>query len=410
MVFSQGCVRYQTRQKQLMSSDAASIANWLFTELLPVWAATADGERGGFAERLDLQGAPDPDAAKRLRVQARQIYVFSHAGLTDPDMARAARWRSLAADGFAFMRRHYWRGSAHGWARAVRPDGRPFDDDVESYDIAFVLFACGWHYLCNRDRNALTAAGDSLQFLDNYMAAQNGGYVSGIRDGICDARAPLAQNPHMHLLEALLVLYRATGEMGFRHRAQQIFTLFRDSFFDPATKSLGEAFAPDWHPLPGEEGARVEPGHHFEWHWLLHDYATQIGAPEAREFARALFDFAQAHGVSAQSGLCFDAVDRQGRPVAQSHRLWPQTERLKALVAEAERGVTPGRRMAAEREILPLAQRIRQNYFTPGPGLWVDQLDAQLRPQSQFIPATSLYHIFLAYSEVLRFYTENSSS
>ncbi len=393
-----------------MPSDAASIASWLFTELLPVWAATADWERGGFAERLDLQGVPDPDAPKRLRVQARQIYVFSHAALIDQDMARAARWRALAGNGFDTMCHRYWRGPGRGWARAVLPDGRVHDDSVESYDVAFVLFACGWHYTSSGNKTALDVARDSLQFLDNHMAARRGGYLSALRDGARDDSAVLSQNPHMHLLEALLVLYRATGDCLFRDHARQVFTLFRDSFFDPATGSLGEAFAPDWLPLSGAEGARVEPGHHFEWHWLLHDYARQIGVPEAREFARLLFDFAQAHGVSAQTGLCFDMVDRDGKPVAQSHRLWPQTERLKALVAEAGQGATPPRRAAAEREILPMARHIQRNYFTLAPGLWIDQLDARLRPQSQFIPATSLYHIFLAYSEVLRFYAENRSS
>lgn len=393
-----------------MSTDVAPIANWLFTELLPVWAATADEVRGGFAERLDLRGVPDPDAPKRLRVQARQIYVFSHAAQIDPDTARVARWQALAGEGFNNMRCRYWRGPRRGWARAVRPDGRAHDDSVESYDIAFVLFACGWHYTSSGNKIALDVARESLQFLDNHMAAQRGGYLSALRDGARDEGAALSQNPHMHLLEALLVLYRATGDCLFRDHARQIFALFRDSFFDPVTGSLGEAFAPDWRPSSGAEGTRVEPGHHFEWHWLLHDYARQIGAPEAREVARALFDFAQAYGVSAQTGLCFDAVGRDGRPVAQSHRLWPQTERLKALVAEAEQGASPARRAAAAREILPMARRIQRNYFTLAPGLWIDQLDARLRPQSQFIPATSLYHIFLAYSEVLRFYTENRSS
>lgn len=393
-----------------MPFDTVTISDWLFAGLLPVWAAAVDTESGGFAERLDLQGATDLAVPKRLRVQARQIYVFSHAALIDPDVARAARWRALAADGFEFMRTRYWRGPACGWARTVAPDGTPLDDNVESYDVAFVLFACGWHYASSGNKTALDVARDSLQFLDNHMAARRGGYLSALRNGARDDHAVLSQNPHMHLLEALLVLYRATGDCLFRDHALQVFTLFRDSFFDPATGSLGETFAPDWLPLSGAEGARVEPGHHFEWHWLLHDYARQTGAPEARELARVLFDFAQAHGVSAQTGLCFDAVDRDGKLVAQSHRLWPQTERLKALVAEAERGATPGCRAAAEREILPMARRIQQNYFTLAPGLWIDQLDAQLRPQSQFIPATSLYHIFLAYSEVLRFYAENRSS
>ena len=39
---------------------------------------------------------------------------------------------------------------------------------------------------------------------------------------------------------------------------------------------------------------------------------------------------------------------------------------------------------------------------TAVPGLWIDAFDAEGRPQSANAPASSLYHLFLAFAEVLR--------
>ena len=63
----------------------------MFARALPHWFRHGiDWTRGGFAERLTLSGEADDPGFKRLLVQARQIYVFSHAALSDPDRARRA--------------------------------------------------------------------------------------------------------------------------------------------------------------------------------------------------------------------------------------------------------------------------------------------------------------------------------
>ena len=63
-----------------MTVDARHIRNWLANEVLPLWShAGLDTEAGGFAEKLTLHGRPLLDADKRMRVQARQIYVNTNA-------------------------------------------------------------------------------------------------------------------------------------------------------------------------------------------------------------------------------------------------------------------------------------------------------------------------------------------
>ncbi len=102
---------------------AARVRVWLFDGALPLWAEVGvDRETGGFVDWLEPDGAPARGADKRLRVQARQIYLFAHAaalGWTGPGLATAAA-------GYDFMTRHFWHPDG-GWIFSVDQWGRPRD-------------------------------------------------------------------------------------------------------------------------------------------------------------------------------------------------------------------------------------------------------------------------------------------
>lgn len=382
----------------------------MFESALPHWHAHGiDSENGGFAERLTLNGTADPVDYKRIRVQARQIYVFSHAWLIERDPDRAAKWRAAAAQGFDFLTRKYWQGPERGWARTVTPAGELQDTAADSYDQAFVLFACAWYYLASRDSRAMETASKTLDFLDRHLAcAEHGGYYDGLSGtGELLRGGPRLQNPHMHLLEAMLVLHQAGGSNTFMKRAGRIVDLFRTRFFDAGTRSLGEYFTAEWLPADGPAGQIVEPGHLLEWSWILHNYARVAGSAQAHDLAQMAYDSALASGLHADRNLFFDEIDRSGAVLRASQRLWPQTEAVKAHIAAAEHGATAGDRESARARISPAVDAIFDNYLISDTGIWNDQLDAAGKPVSTFVPATSLYHLFLAFAETLQFYEAN---
>jgi len=388
------------------------IENWMFEQALPHWHAHGvDRAHGGFVERLALSGVPDDVDFKRIRVQARQIYVFSHASLIDLNPARQARWQDAAAQGFDFLTQNYWQGPARGWAKTVTPEGALLDMAADSYDQAFVLFASAWHYRASGDRRALEIVKQTLDFFDQYLVcATHGGYFEGLSDtGELLRGPPRLQNPHMHMLEAMLALHQATGDAAYLKRGAHLFELFRTRFFDMDTRSLGEYFTREWQPVEGPQGQIVEPGHHFEWSWILHNFAKLAGDASAHDVAHLVFEFAHTHGINADSNLTYDEIDRSGKILRASHRLWPQTEALKAFVATAEHGPDAEAREAAGQRIAPAVDAIFDNYFFPGTGIWNDQIDATGKKVSEFVPATSLYHLFLAFAETLRFYGANRS-
>ncbi len=95
------------------------------------------------------------------------------------------------------------------------------------------------------------------------------------------------QNPHMHLLEAALVNLEAGGDARFLALADEMVGLFCDHFYDGVTGTLGEYFDESWRRAAGEAGRAIEPGHHFEWAWLLAAY-QRISGRDMREFVRGL--------------------------------------------------------------------------------------------------------------------------
>ncbi len=365
---------------------AARIKEWLTSRALPLWAGPGfDSEQGGFVERLHADGAPDLAAPKRIMVQARQIYVYSHAALLGLDGC-AAETAHRAGD---FLLCHGCpEGAENGFAHALHRDGQVHDDTRDAYDHAFVLFALSWLYRATGDGRLPKTMRAVLAGIDRHLLHLSGqGYSESSRPG-----ALRRQNSHMHLFEAFLAAFTATGDEHYLDRATVLFHLFERYFFQPGPAVLLEYFDDGLAPALGTDGRLVEPGHHFEWVWLLDRYAAAAGVPVPPQ-AGALYATAQRYGIEPHTDLAFDEIWMDGTVKAKTKRSWPQTERLKAaLVMDAG-----GDKADA------LVEGIFRHFLAPAvPGAWCDRLDAANRPQVASIPASSFYHLFLAFSEYLR--------
>lgn len=385
-----------------MAIDLARIEDWLTRRALPLWAGPGwDAAHGGFYDHLTLT-EPAPvlrdsagEMAKRLRVQARQIYVYSHAGLLGLDPAGAGR----AARGVEFMTAHYWH-EAGGWIFSVGADGAPVERRRDLYEQAFALFALAWAHRATGAAGILDWVARTVEFLDTERAdTVGGGYweVEPERRHQKDP-PPRQQNPHMHLLEAWLALHEATGETEYLARATDLVGLFEARFVDRETGALAEFFADDWTPAPGAAGDIVEPGHLYEWAWLLARYGRAAGR-DMSAMSAPLYRFAERHGIDAD-GLAFDRVSRAGSVLIDTKRLWVQTEALKASAARYEAaGETAD---AARVEVL--LDRLFALYLDEATGHWRDRLARDGTCRMDTAPASSFYHVFLALTEIMRIF------
>lgn len=140
----------------------------------------------------------------------------------------------------------------------------------------------------------------------------------------------------MHLFEGFIALFQATRNAQYLARAGEIFGLFSSRFFQPDHGWLCEYLAENLVPLPDQWGRISEPGHHYEWIWLLRQFERSSGRSVA-SYCSALYDHADRYGWD-KAGFIVDEVECTGAVLKESRRFWPHTEGLKANIAEGEAG------------------------------------------------------------------------
>ena len=351
-------------------------------------------------ERFDWNGSGIDPGFRRVRVIGRQLYVLSRAA------CGGAQGAGELAEQTATALMKYGRGDDGQFVSRLSPDGSVLDATADLYDIAFALFGLAWWYRYSSDPRAIELATASVTHLCATMRSPSGhGFVDRL-----PGQWRHLQNPHMHLFEAAIFLTVFTGKVSFRTLSEELFSLARDKLVDPVTGTLAEEFDDAWRPVAGLQGKiRIEPGHQFEWAWLLDRWAMASGDREALELSRILFDFAITNGIDPASGLILDAVCPQGQPLEKDLRIWPNTELLKAQVAIAER---EGRGQC--HSIDQTISRVFRHYLESAPvdgctslgrGFWVDYLKADARQLNcDHVPASTMYHIMFAFSEALRFH------
>ena len=363
------------------------VRSWLFEETLPLWSTVGvDHVNGGFHETLTFEGLPGA-GQKRMRTMARQIYGFA--------MAKQRGWNGNADEliqhGIEFITKN-GRTKKGGFVRTLNSDGSVADPEEDAYDHAFVLLALAHAHGCGI-AGALELGQETFAFLDTHLEDTR---MTGFLE-TAGGRGIRRSNPHMHLLEAFLAWYAATGDRTHLRRAARIVDLFRNHLFDAETWTLGEYFDDNWRPATGDQGSWTEPGHHFEWASLLVDFSGKSGQADLVAFARKLYASAVANGLNRATGLAYAAVSREGIPLDTVSRSWPQAEVIKAAIALDGTGGPD-----LKPEIEARVGRLFRWHIDPAPtGLWIDQIDAEGKARAADVPASIFYHLVCALTHYL---------
>lgn len=364
--------------------EAHRFLDWMRLKALPVWSTLGQSEGGVFAEVLGMDGR-SVATARRARVQARQIYVFAQAGA----LGWAGPWQKSVNLGLDELIGQYLRPD--GLARTLlAADGSPIDETAMVYDQAFIMFALAMTKSAGAVDPSLEARASAIRDHLVDRAQPNGAVIESI--------APLYQsNCHMHLLEASMAWEEQGGGPEWVEFTDSLAKLAMSTFIDRDGGFLREFFGEDWAPAEGDDGRLVEPGHQFEWAWLLARYARARGDDAARLSAERLYAFGQ-RGVSDRSNVAVDSLNDDGTIRSQRARLWPQTEWLKAALILAEDAHDGSRKRYLDDAAAAL--RALRLYLTPD-GLWHDKR----LPDGRFIdepaPASSLYHIMAACGQLI---------
>jgi mannose/cellobiose epimerase-like protein (N-acyl-D-glucosamine 2-epimerase family) len=149
------------------------------------------------------------------------------------------------------------------------------------------------------------------------------------------------------------------------------------------------------------DGRIVEPGHQFEWAWLLERWARLRDRIDAHQAAVRLFEIGAQHGVDRKRGVAVDQLLDDFSIHRSNARLWPQTERIKAASILLE--TAEGAQAAMYRdELIQGIAGLNLYLDTPLAGLWRDKLTADGTFIAEPAPASSFYHIVCAIAELER--------
>jgi mannose-6-phosphate isomerase len=360
--------------------QAAALRDWLFDRALPLWwEVGADRARGGFHEAIDLDGKPLA-RPHRARTIARQAFSYCEAGA----LGWRGPWREAARHALDFFQAHFVAAD-DTVVSVVDLDGRCRDARFDLYDQAFALLAyASAHRAFGHAAGWGRRAAALRTRLEQSYAHPLGGFLAH-RDG----RPAQCANPHMHLLESALAWSALDPDPAWRRMADGIVELCLGKMIEPATGALRELFAADWAPAPGIAGRICEPGHHYEWAFLLDRWARLHGCKKT-EAAPRLIAFADAHGLDSRRGVAINAVLLDGAVHDPVARLWAQSERVRVTLA----GGRDGDQVAAA------IKALRRYLATPTPGLWFDRLNETNDFVVEPARATSLYHIIGAVAEL----------
>jgi mannose/cellobiose epimerase-like protein (N-acyl-D-glucosamine 2-epimerase family) len=378
--------------------DRPGHRRWLVAEadsLLAFYEPDLIDPSGGFAN-LDARGRPlASERVRPLHETTRMVHCFAIAHLLGRPGAADVVDHGLKA----IRERH--RDPRHGGYFWSFDDDGPRERDKLAYGHAFVLLA-GASAKCvgHPDADALIA--DVAEILETrFWDKAHGASAEEFHDDWTAFSDYRGQNANMHLTEALMAAYEATGDGSFLAKAESIADLILRRSASACDWRVPEHYRADWtvdRDYKGSDMFRpygVTPGHALEWTRL----ALQLWALGGRrlawapEAARGLFARALAEGWDETRGGLYYTLEWSGAPRVRDRLWWPICEGIGA--ATFLGALDGGDSIEAwYRRLWDFAAR---RLIDRRDGGWLPQLDDSLTPiGGYFVGKPDLYHALQA--------------
>jgi sulfoquinovose isomerase len=209
------------------------------------------------------------------------------------------------------------------------------------------------------------------------------------------------QNSNMHLTEALMAAYEATGEDFYLDKAVSIADLIINRKARETGFRVGEHFDGNWNLLKDYAGNEMfrpsgtTPGHWLEWARLI----LQLNALSDGEHAwmpiaaQALFAQAMTIGWDHANSGFFYTLDWDDQPAKRSKRWWPMAEAAGAsafLIAHAPSDMH-------EESYRLIWNTIAGHFLDREKGGWHEELTEDLVPANTlFAGKADIYHALQA--------------
>jgi mannose/cellobiose epimerase-like protein (N-acyl-D-glucosamine 2-epimerase family) len=321
------------RSPEFLSAGIRSIVGFYY----PV---SVDHEHGGFINQLLDDGTIFDRETKHLVGTCRFIYNFATAGklFGDDTLIEAAR------HGLRFLQRaHRQADGSYAWVLRLTELA---DATRHTYGHAFVLLAAA----AARKAGIQSAAAlldETWELLERHFFEPAAGlYIDEIAPGDWSAVSPYrGQNANMHMCEAMIAAFEATGEARYLDRADGI---ARRICLDLASPEplIWEHYRTNWSPdfefnrdNPKDlfKPYGYLPGHFTEWAKLLLILDRHRPADWRLPRARMLFDTALARSWDGANGGMAYSFSPDGKILDTDRYYWVIAESFAAAALLASR-------------------------------------------------------------------------
>ncbi|MFJ2330396.1 AGE family epimerase/isomerase [Pseudomonas helleri] len=348
--------------------------------IVPLWQGPGwNAELALPYEALSPAHQPLPPQRYRAMACARQLYVF--ASLIDDPAFPAAAERAAAL--FRSLQSHFHDAEHGGWFYSIDPHGAPLDQRKDLYTHAFIIFACAHYWAKVREPLVESVLNAALQVVLEQFSTGNGLYEASLEQDWSSLGSGPLQNPLMHLAEAFLATLSVREDPTVQSALLALTDAMQQHFIEPVHNVMLEK-------PRGAVDNWFEPGHQFEWLFLLASSPLLRGTALHGSLDLA-FGFAEQVGVDPQTGAVCGMLAPDGTLRDGTQRIWAQAEYLRALTLRPEGAER------VQRQLLALQQRF---LYTGG---WYECRDGQGNVSREDMPSTTPYHLATCYSGLAQY-------
>ncbi len=286
-------------------------------------------DRGWPIARSPSSGSAPP---REIHSTTRMVHCFAIARLLGRPGAEA-----FIDHGMDFL----WNGHRDtvngGYFWGIGEDG-PSDDRKQAYGHAFVLLAASSAKIVGHPNADWLLADVSEILRSRFWENAHGAVAEEFSRDWQPISRYRGQNSNMHLSEACMAAFEATGDNAYLEMAESIATLLIRKLTAANGWRLPEHFNENWEIDRDYAGGDVfrpygtTPGHWLEWTRLLLQLwelgGRRLGwLPDA---AKTLFGRAISEGWNAERGGFHYTLDWRGKPHLRNRLWWPCAEGIGA--------------------------------------------------------------------------------
>lgn len=364
--------------------------------LFDFFEAPSMNPKGGFFE-LDDDGRPlDRDNANRqIHVTTRMV----HCAVLGSLIGRPGS-DEIVDHGMRYVWNKHRDGRNGGYVWSANDDGVT-NGSKQAYGHAFVLLAASSAKLVGHPLADQVIA-DVTQVINAKFWDDKSGAVRDEYNQDWSQLLPYrGQNANMHMTEALMAAYEATGNREYLTKAERIAELIIHKIAVPLDHRVAEHFDENWvldRHYEGNEMFRpsgATPGHSLEWSRLLYQlwvlgekrHSWMTGA------ARELFRQSIELGWDKAHGGFFYTLDWDNKPLLREKLWWPVSEAISAASYIATYD-NSGYFEAWYRKLWDYAENHVIDHVRGG---WLSELKEDLTPTSRlFVGKPDIYHALQA--------------